>query len=145
MYLEGCGWVDVDLGLPPAVSLVTGQTPDRGVRHRLTFLTQEDVQSSCRHKPAGSQMYHHHCYLSCPGTFCSLTYVSPIHVVVEGEAVGGVVGDGGGRGRALGVHVEDGRQQPGLVSVQPRPRRLDVHVETCETDRGQRSAQGFKN
>ena len=80
-----------------------------------------------------------------PETCCSLTYVLPVHVVVEGEAVSGVVGDGGGRGRALGVHVEGGRQQPGLVSVQPRPRRLDVHVETCEIIRaepGQRSAQG---
>lgn len=50
-----------------------------------------------------------------------------VHVVVEGEAVGGAAGGG-----ALGVHVEGGGQQPGLVSVLPRPRRLDVHVETCE-------------
>lgn len=56
-----------------------------------------------------------------------------VHVVVEGEAVGGAVGDGGGggggRGR-LGVHVEGGRQQPRFIALQPRPRRLDVHVET---------------
>lgn len=51
-----------------------------------------------------------------------------VHVVKEGEAIGGAVGGG-----ALGVHVESGGQQPGLVSVLPRPRRLDVHVETCHS------------
>lgn len=50
-----------------------------------------------------------------------LTYVLAIHVVVEGEAVGG----------AVGVHVEGGGQETGLVPVLARPRRLDVHVETC--------------
>lgn len=44
-----------------------------------------------------------------------------IHVVVEGEAVGG----------AVGVHVEGGGQETGLVPVFAWPRRLDVHVETC--------------
>lgn len=38
-YLEGCEWVDVDLGLSPAVALVTAQTPDGAVRHRRTLLT----------------------------------------------------------------------------------------------------------
>lgn len=51
-----------------------------------------------------------------------------VHVIVEGEAVGRAVGDGGGG--ALGVHVEGGGQQPRFVSLQPRPGRLDVHVET---------------
>ena len=76
-----------------------------------------------------------------PSPRCSLTYVFPVHVVEEGEAVGGVVADGGGgRGGALGVGVKGGRQQPSLISVQPRPWRLDVHVETWEsTTRGQRS------
>lgn len=57
-----------------------------------------------------------------------LTYVLAVHVVKEGEAIGGAVGGG-----ALGVHVESGGQQPGLVSVLPRPRRLNVHVETCHS------------
>lgn len=41
-------------------------------------------------------------------------------MVVEGEAVGG----------AVGVHVEGGGQETGLVPVLARPRCLDVHVET---------------
>lgn len=31
LYLEGGGGMDVDLGLAPAVTLVTAQTPDRGL------------------------------------------------------------------------------------------------------------------
>lgn len=31
LYLEGGAGVDVDLGLAPAVTLVTAQTPDRGL------------------------------------------------------------------------------------------------------------------
>lgn len=54
-----------------------------------------------------------------------------VHVVVEGEAVGGAVGGG-----ALGVHVEGGGQEAGLVPILPRPRRLDVHVETCRQGGG---------
>lgn len=51
---------------------------------------------------------------------CSLTYVLAVHVVVEGEAVGG----------AVGVDVKGGRQEAGLVPVLTGPRRLNVHVET---------------
>lgn len=43
-----------------------------------------------------------------------------VHVVVEGEAVGG----------AVGVDVKGGRQETGLVPVLTGSRRLDVHVET---------------
>lgn len=44
--------MDVDLGLCPAVPLVSGQTPDGGVHHRLSFLAQEHVESSCRRTQA---------------------------------------------------------------------------------------------
>lgn len=43
LYLKGCGWLDVDLGLKPLVSLVTTQTPYRCVRHRWTFLPQKYI------------------------------------------------------------------------------------------------------
>ena len=57
-----------------------------------------------------------------------LTYVLAVHVVVEGEAVGG---DGRHRAvGALGRHVESRGHQASLVPLQTRPRRLDVHVET---------------
>lgn len=72
-----------------------------------------------------------------PNTHCqrkpkqaqSLTYMLAIHVVVEAEAVGGVGGDcpiG-----VFGSHAEGGAQEPGFVPVDPRARRLDVHVKTC--------------
>ena len=51
-----------------------------------------------------------------------------VHVVVEGEAVGGAVAQGGG---AQGVGVEGGTQETSFVSVLPRPGRLYIHVETC--------------
>lgn len=60
----------------------------------------------------------------------SLTDVFAVHVVVEGEAVGGAGAEGGG---ALGVCVEGGSQQTSFVSILPRPRRLNVHVVTCNT------------
>lgn len=50
VYLEGCAWLDVDLGLLPLVSLVTAQAPDGRVRQRRTFLSQKDVESACRQR-----------------------------------------------------------------------------------------------
>ena len=57
-----------------------------------------------------------------------LTYVLAIHVVVEGEAVGGE-GRHGAVG-ALGRHVERRGHQASLVPLQTRSGRLNVHVET---------------
>lgn len=72
----------------------------------------------------------------------ALTYVFSIHVVVEGEAVGGAVADWGRGEKTLGVRVESWGQQTSLVALQPRPRRLDVHVETWGTgSQGHRSAE----
>lgn len=57
-----------------------------------------------------------------------LTYVLAVHVIVEGEAVGGVVVV-----VVFGVHVEGGGQEAGLIAILPRSRCLDVHVITCST------------
>lgn len=43
--------------------------------------------------------------------YCVLTYVLAVHVVEEGEAVGG----------AVGVDVKGGRQEAGLVPVLTGP------------------------
>ena len=59
----------------------------------------------------------------------NLTYVFPVHVVVEAEAVGLVVGVGGPI-RVFGGDVKGGAQQTCFVSLHSRSWGLDVHVET---------------
>lgn len=55
------------------------------------------------------------------------TYMFSVHVVEEAEAVGGRVGDAV---RVFGCYVEKRAEEPRLVPFLPRPRRLNVHVET---------------
>lgn len=50
-----------------------------------------------------------------------------VHVVEEAEAVGGRVGDAV---RVFGCYVEKRAEEARLVPFLPRPRRLNVHVET---------------
>lgn len=65
-----------------------------------------------------------------------LTYVLPVHVVVEAEAVHSVGGSVG----VFGGDAEHGADEPGPVALFPGTGRLDVHEEAWR--KGRDAARG---